>query len=79
MWKTMYYEQQLEKYDLVLIYFTLKEEDWGKPKNEAVKRICDTCFILEDEYHCLIECPMFFNERKMCLPSKILKKKTQYV
>ena len=48
--------------------FYIERGRWSKPKIEAVNRICDTCFVLEDEYHCIIECPKFTNERKIvCL------------
>ena len=36
-------------------------------------RICSLCNVIEDEYHCLIECPRYVNEREMHLP-KVLKK-----
>ena len=58
--------------------FYIERGRWSKPKIEAVNRICDTCFVLEDEYHCIIECPKFTNERKSCLPSNLLKKPSMF-
>ena len=58
--------------------FYIERGRWGKPKIEAINRICDTCFVLEDEYHCLIECPKFVKERQNCLPNNLLKKPSMY-
>jgi len=29
---------------------------------------CSTCFKLEDEYHCIIECQQYNEWRQLCLP-----------
>ena len=31
-------------------------------------RLCTQCNTLEDEFHCLVECTRFVNERKRLLP-----------
>ena len=37
-------------------------------KLELIDRQCSTCFKLEDEYHVIVECPLYHNIRKTFLP-----------
>ena len=59
-------------------HFMIERRRWGRNKIERQQRKCEVCDSIEDEYHCLIECVRFTNERKGCL-SAVLKKKEKYV
>ena len=48
--------------------FYIERGRWSRPIVAAIDRTCTLCNIIEDAYHCLIECPRFINERKGCLP-----------
>ena len=50
--------------------FFIERGRWNRPKLEANDRKCTVCDIIEDEYHCLIECPRFM-KRKGCLPVRL--------
>ena len=46
--------------------FFIERGRWMKiAKNE---RVCQICGVIEDEFHCLVECPRFNNERRGLLP-----------
>ena len=47
-------------------------------KIQKDKRVCIICNVIEDEYHCLVECPRFINERRGKLPIKLTNKPTMY-
>jgi len=51
---------------------------WVRPCIESVDRKCRLCNCIEDEYHCLIECPRFINERKGCLSLCLQKKPSMF-
>ena len=52
--------------------FLIERGRWvNKQRNE---RVCQVCRVIEDEYHCLIECTRFNNERRGLLPS-VLKER----
>ena len=36
------------------------------------------CHVIEDEFHVLIECPRFINERKRYLPNVLRKKPSMF-
>ena len=43
----------------------------GRWKNvHFLERKCRLCEVVEDEYHCLIECPLYENVRNYCLPAE---------
>ena len=46
--------------------FMIERGRWNKL--ELIDRQCSTCFKLEDEYHVIIECPLYHNIRKIFLP-----------
>lgn len=58
--------------------FFIERGRWNRPKIEANDRKCTVCDIREDEYHCLIECPRFMNERKGCLPVSLRHRPSMY-
>ena len=44
---------------------------WSKKKVHVDKRKCPLCNVVENEFHVLIECPRFINERINCLPDSL--------
>ena len=58
--------------------FMIERGRWARQKIEVKDRKCTLCDVVEDEYHCLIECPRFCKERKGCLPENLLKKPSMY-
>ena len=58
--------------------FLIERGRWSKQKIEVKDRKCTLCDIVEDEYHCLVECSRFISERKNCLPETLLKKPSMY-
>ena len=50
--------------------FYIERGRWEKIDRE--NRICDLCGIVESEYHCLIECPRFVNERDGLLSTTLV-------
>ena len=49
-----------------------------RPKIEFEKRLCTNCRVVEDEYHCFVECSRFKLLRKKYL-SKNLKKRPSFI
>ena len=58
--------------------FLIERGRWNKPKINAEDRKCDLCHSIEDEYHCLVECPRFVRERKNCLPENLKNRPSMY-
>ena len=52
--------------------FYVERGRWGEKRIKHVNRHCSLCKTVEDEYHCLVECPKYSNERKGCMP-EVLK------
>ena len=50
--------------------FNIERGRWEKVDRE--NRLCDLCGIVEPEYHCLIECPRFVNEREGLLNATLI-------
>ena len=48
--------------------FSIETGRWGREKVEPAERKCTLCGIIEDEYHCLVECPRHIQERKGICP-----------
>ena len=44
--------------------FYIERGRWGKNKINAIDRKCQLCNTIEDEFHCLVECPRFKEIRK---------------
>ena len=51
--------------------FNIERGRWGGSKIERKERKCTVCNVVEDEYHCLLECPRYVNERRHCLPERL--------
>ena len=58
--------------------FYIERGRWEKQKIEAIDRKCVFCNTIEDEYHCLIECPRFKDVRKKCLPIDLIRKPSMF-
>ena len=58
--------------------FNIERGRWGKPKIDAIDRKCNLCNVIEDEYHCLIECPRFTIVRRNCLPANLKNKPSMF-
>ena len=48
--------------------FLVERGRWGNQKLDYIDRRCDCCGVVETEFHCLIECPRFNNERMGLIP-----------
>ena len=53
--------------------FMIERGRWGVPKVDIKDRLCTECNLLEDEYHCIMECKRFVTERKS-LPKYCINK-----
>ena len=42
------------------------------------ERLCTVCGVIEDEYHCLIECIRFDECRRGCLPKNLVNKPSTF-
>ena len=47
--------------------FMIERGRWGKNRLHVNERKCSQCGVIEDEFHCIIKCPRFNNEREGCL------------
>ena len=56
--------------------FLVERGRWGGNRIERRDRLCPICTCIEDEFHCLLECPRFNNERLGLLSDYIRKDKT---
>ena len=56
--------------------FMVERARWNKRIPDVSERVCDVCNVVENEYHCLIECPKFVNERLDCVPFNVLHSHT---
>ena len=54
--------------------FYVERGRWGRKKIEHVNRQCPLCKTIEDEYHCVVECPRYIEERKGCVPEVMRKR-----
>ena len=52
--------------------FHVERGRWGK-KLDLKDRVCPVCNVIEDEFHCFIECPCFVELRKGLLPINLKK------
>ena len=58
--------------------FSIETGRWGREKVEPAERKCTLCGIIEDEYHCLVECPRYAQERKGCLPERLRRRGSMF-
>ena len=73
---TRAYRIAISKIKLSSHNFSIERGRWGRVPR--LDRKCTECNEIEDEYHCLIECPRYANERKWCLPVSLKQKSSMF-
>ena len=58
--------------------FLVERGRLGARRMTYVERKCTLCNSVEDEFHCLIECPRFLNERRNVLPECLSKRPSMF-
>ena len=58
--------------------FLVERGRWGTKKLRLEERKCEKCNVLEDEYHCLIECVRFERERRGLLPPALVNRPSMF-
>ena len=71
-----YYRMAITKIRLSSHLFFVERGRWTNIAR--VDRKCECCHVIEDEFHVLIECPRFINERKRYLPNVLRKKPSMF-
>ena len=56
--------------------FLVERGRWGANRIDRRDRLCSVCRCVEDEFHCLLVCPRFNNERLGLLPDNIKNNRT---
>ena len=46
--------------------FMIERGRWGKNRLQVTDRLCSQCGVVEDEFHCIVSCPRYNNERERC-------------
>ena len=57
--------------------FLVERGRWCVPKLDFIQRKCTKCNIIEDEFHCIFECPLYSDQRKN-LPINLYKKPSMF-
>ena len=57
--------------------FHIERGRWGK-KVDIKERICSVCNVIEDEFHCFVECPCYSEIRKGLLPPNLKKSPSMF-
>ena len=52
--------------------FYIERGRWGPNVININERKCNICNVIENEFHCLIECPKFNNERRGLLTNELI-------
>ena len=58
--------------------FLIERGRWGNRRLDIRNRLCLTCNVIEDEYHCIVECPRFKKERNGLLPVSLKVRPSMY-
>ena len=58
--------------------FFIERGRWGPNVVNIDERKCNICNVVENEYHCLIECPKFNNERRGLLTKELVSNPNFY-
>ena len=58
--------------------FLVERGRWGRNRIEYKDILCTMCNTIEDEFHCLIECPNYIKERKGCLPEILIRRPSMF-
>ena len=62
--------------------FMIERGRWKIPKLDPSERCCEYCqnnTVLEDEYHCLVECPRFKCFQRKYLPEYLLRRPSMFM
>ena len=59
--------------------FLVERGRWGVNRIERNERLCTLCGCVEDEFHCLLECPRFDNERRDLLPAYLIEERNMLI
>ena len=51
---------------------------WGNRRLTLPGRKCTLCCVIEDEFHCLIECPRYMNGRRGCVPDRLKRRASMF-
>lgn len=58
--------------------FNIERGRWGSRPVDRKERKCTLCDTIEDEFHCMIECPRYANDRKSNLPVYLRERPSMY-
>ena len=58
--------------------FLVERGRWNRPKLDYLERICQTCNVVEDEFHVCIECPKYVTLRLKYLPKYLITRPSVY-
>ena len=72
------YRMALSRMRLSSHIFGIERGRWGKSRVPVEERKCRLCDVLEDEFHCLVECPMFASQRRTCLPERLRERPSMF-
>ena len=72
---------EIQKYRVALTRIRLSSHNlmvergrWGSPKLDIKWRVCKSCGVVKDEYHCLVECERYRDLQKLYLNKSLLRK-----
>ena len=58
--------------------FLIERGRWGRNRLQREERKCVVCGTIEDEFHVLVECGRFSNERKGCLTAELKRRRSMF-
>ena len=58
--------------------FLIERGRWQRPKLDIVRRTCNICDSIEDEYHVIIECPTYIDIRQRLLDKSLIYKPSMF-
>ena len=58
--------------------FLIERGRWGNRRLTLPERKCTLCGVIEDEFHCLIECPRYMNARRGCVPDRLKRRASMF-
>ena len=77
-WTTVFLRIAVSRIRLSSHLFFIERGRWGKKKVKVENRKCSLCNVLEDEFHCLFQCPRYNNERQNCLTDELRNSPCMY-
>ena len=58
--------------------FMVERGRWEKPKRDFIKRICDSCNRIEDEFHIVFNCSRFDDLRNQYIDKSLVQNPSIY-